>query len=607
MKIVHLLSQTHLTGAESHALTLAAMQIADGHDVTVISDKIHLETKAKVILRPIHSARSFGRFSEVFKLKKILRAEGTDIVHTHSRAAVRIGWWATRGTKTALVSTIHGQQHISWGKKLFDTYGERIICVCENLRRHMIRDFEMRPYRLLFVGNPVRFSEASTERNPEIARWLLVSRWTGPKGVKTLEWLRDLAHPLLAQHPQLHLDICAAEPPPEAAAVLEKFKKEFGARFNFRGLIPEIEKEYPHYDLIIGGGRIAIGALGSGVDCFAFGEVRTPGLITEANIKRASDSNFGDVTGEVVEPDLRPQEALRQLKQRLQGTGDVNARAWLRDWVRERYDARRVHAQIMDVYKSARVLKYHPQPIPVLMYHQVTEAPVETEHRIWVTKNQFEKQVRTLTHRGVTFMDFRDLADFREGRRDIKDFPRMPVVLTFDDGYRNNLTNAVPILKKYNAKAVLYLLADASIRSNVWDEGEVPTSPLLSPEERREIAHSGVVEIGSHGFHHRKITLMTHAEAQRELSESKVQLEKELGVPVPSFAFTYGVIDERCPELAREAGYAYAVNTDRGGLMVEESPWAIFRVNIFPEDGMLALLKKSMARYRYRFLRKHGR
>ena len=79
------------------------------------------------------------------------------------------------------------------------------------------------------------------------------------------------------------------------------------------------------------------------------------------------------------------------------------------------------------------------------------------------------------------------LSDYFEKKFDNK---KINVAITFDDGYTNNLTEALPLLKKYNFRAVIYLLAHNDIPDNHWDAGEIPAQALMNSKERQILFQS---------------------------------------------------------------------------------------------------------------------
>jgi peptidoglycan/xylan/chitin deacetylase (PgdA/CDA1 family) len=92
-----------------------------------------------------------------------------------------------------------------------------------------------------------------------------------------------------------------------------------------------------------------------------------------------------------------------------------------------------------------------------------------------------------------------------------------------------------------------------------------------------------------------------------ELSVSKQKLESEFKQPVITYAYTYGDTNKECAELAEICGYEYALNTDTGGLLLEEEPYAIFRVNIFPDESFSSLWKKTRKWYRRYYFYKRNK
>lgn len=506
---------------------------------------------------------------------------------------------------------MHGRQHSSWGKRFWDQYGEQVLCVCENIRAHLIRDFKMPKDRLHVVGNPLEIPapHSATVTSSAQAHWLWAGRLTGPKGQALLALLKGPLPRLLRENPDLHFTVAGGHPRElgsEGQNVFDNLVREFSGRLLHQGFTENLAEAYTRSSLVIGAGRVALEALTLKIPVLALGEFRSHGLIDEANWAQAVAGNFGDV-GLRSADDSRDRDrdldlTEKALRRALSGEGPpLPERERLAERVRRAFSAHTVARRVEEAYRSAVFLKHHPRPIPILMYHKIVETELRTPHRIFVTKDVFESHLRALKDAGRVALNFQDLLDFKEGRRPWSEFPAKPVILTFDDGYRNNLEFGVPLLKKHGMKAVLFLLADRSLSTNSWDDGSAPQLPLMTPAERAELAASGVFEIGSHGFRHRRITEMSEVEARAELHESKLALEAEFQRPVHAFAFTYGDTSEDAARWAAEEGYRYAINTDSGSLRVEDNPWAVFRTSVFPEDGPERILQKTRPLYRWRY------
>ena len=87
MKILHLLSQTQLTGAEVYALALCRYQLAHGHSCLIVSARLHRSTPAPHITLPIDDRRWRQRWQNINRLTALVRDEQVDLIHAHSRAA----------------------------------------------------------------------------------------------------------------------------------------------------------------------------------------------------------------------------------------------------------------------------------------------------------------------------------------------------------------------------------------------------------------------------------------------------------------------------------------------------------------------------------------
>jgi peptidoglycan/xylan/chitin deacetylase (PgdA/CDA1 family) len=167
--------------------------------------------------------------------------------------------------------------------------------------------------------------------------------------------------------------------------------------------------------------------------------------------------------------------------------------------------------------------------------------------------------------------------------------PPGAVLLTFDDGYRDNLENALPILRRYEYPAVLFVpigflddsrplpheesLRMLGIRNHTvdWDE--------LAELE------AGGVRIESHGIGHRPLSELDPAEATREIALSKLRLEERLGREVEAFAYVKGSLADYHPEhasLVQQAGYRIAFSSVSGANGSGSDRFRLRRYNVEP-------------------------
>ena len=143
MKILHLLSQTHLTGPEVYAAALCRKQRADGHECLIVSDTLSVDTEATYIPMAIHDRSLRNRVKNIFLLVTLCHQHGIELIHAHSRAASWIASIVAKLTNTAYVSTMHGRQSKRAAKGKFNIYGRHIIVVCEHLEAHVRNELKI--------------------------------------------------------------------------------------------------------------------------------------------------------------------------------------------------------------------------------------------------------------------------------------------------------------------------------------------------------------------------------------------------------------------------------------------------------------------------------
>ena len=137
---------------------------------------------------------------------------------------------------------------------------------------------------------------------------------------------------------------------------------------------------------------------------------------------------------------------------------------------------------------------------------------------------------------------------------------RSGVLLTFDDGYEDHSEIALPILKKYNAKATFFLLPKYFGQKNLWDHRSQVILDHLSIEQARKLVKEGHT-VGSHGLTHNSLLKFSDQQLKTELMKSNVILEDYLQINVDCFSYPYGDFDQNITELASGIyKYSFATN-----------------------------------------------
>jgi peptidoglycan/xylan/chitin deacetylase (PgdA/CDA1 family)/glycosyltransferase involved in cell wall biosynthesis len=617
MRILHVLSANFFAGSVAYAVALAEAHHREGHQVWLASDAAALPTVAAQVQLPI-SQRKYGqRLRNIRALRELVRQHEIDVVHAHSRAASWVSYFALRRLGVPLVSTVHGRQHLHTSTSLFDVYGQKVIAICENLAGHLREEVKMAPAKIEVVPNGISWpasggSQAAADASPlgGPLRIAFIGRFNGPKGERAAALLQHVFPALLQDFAQLHVALVGGELEqlPEAGkAALAHLRSQYGERVEVIGFTDDVVSWLRRTDLVIGAGRVVMEALGEGRAALALGEALYVGPVTLANYPTAAASNFGDVLAQQrPAAPFDPAPVLADARAFLAQPHRV-VRA-LQAQVRADYDLARVAARVLGVYESARMALAVPGFIPVLMYHKIPDQPPATKHQIFVTKENFAKHLAYFKSRSLTPITFQDYQDFASGRRRLADFPRRPLILTFDDGYTDNYTNLLPLMQQYGYRGVLYLLGDFEVRYNQWDLATDPTEPradIMSEAQKQAFVAAGW-EIGAHTLTHPHLAGLPAAEAAHEIAHSKVELERRLGISVLSFAYPYGNLSPETKALVQQAGFRYAVATDSGGMHLEDDRMQIFRINMFPHESASSLFKKTSAWYRryYRWKRK---
>jgi len=231
--------------------------------------------------------------------------------------------------------------------------------------------------------------------------------------------------------------------------------------------------------------------------------------------------------------------------------------------------------------------------IPILMYHQVDIPPrCGTPLRgLVVSPFSFAWQMKMLKLMGYKGLSMRDLEPYLTGAKSGK-----VVGITFDDGYRNNLDNALPVLKRQSFTATCYGVSSLIGGTNSWDIGVVAEKPLMSLEDW-QCWHSAGMDVGSHTRTHAKLTELPADVARMQIANSKHELEQVIGCEVRHFCYPYGWHRPEHQHMAREAGYTTATTTHRGRVQAGADPYTLRRIMVARATNPLQFFLKVATAY----------
>ena len=179
--------------------------------------------------------------------------------------------------------------------------------------------------------------------------------------------------------------------------------------------------------------------------------------------------------------------------------------------------------------------------VPILLYHHIGISPSGSPY--YVSPYGFEQQMYLLHQWGYQTISMEILISAIKGGALL---PPRPIILTFDDGSHSVYSTAWPIMQKYNFTGTIYLV-----------NNYVGAANFLSVDEIQMLYNAGW-EIGSHSITHTDLTLKS-VDQEKEIIESRIRLQRQLDVPVETFAYPYGTYNKDSVELARFAGYIGAV------------------------------------------------
>lgn len=243
----------------------------------------------------------------------------------------------------------------------------------------------------------------------------------------------------------------------------------------------------------------------------------------------------------------------------------------------------------MTVSKTA-----NPAPIPILTYHQIAEAPPKGApyRSLYVAPQDFSRQMALLTLLGYRGLSMGDLQPYLRGEQHGK-----VVGITFDDGYVNNLTHALPVLQQHGFTSTCYAVSQLLGKTNAWD---IPTGiaqvPLMTAAQLQQWVDGGQ-QVGAHTRNHVHLPDISAEECAKEIAMGRQELEASAASTVAHFCYPYGDFNAETRAAVGAAGFESATTTRRGRCRAGDAMLELPRVPILRSTTRLVFWLKIASRY----------
>jgi peptidoglycan/xylan/chitin deacetylase (PgdA/CDA1 family) len=213
--------------------------------------------------------------------------------------------------------------------------------------------------------------------------------------------------------------------------------------------------------------------------------------------------------------------------------------------------------------------------VPILMYHYISEPPVgadEIRKNLTISPGVFEAHLQYLLNNGYRTISLHQLTlHLTRG----EPLPEKPIILTFDDGYRDNYENAFPLLKQYGFTGTFFLL------TNFVDEGR---TAYLTWDQVKELAAAGN-EIGAHSRDHPDLRGRDSDFLVWQILGSKEAIQNGAGITPRFFSYPSGKYDENVIAILASAHYWGAVTVKQGVHQSSDAPFELQRIRIHGHYG----------------------
>jgi len=219
------------------------------------------------------------------------------------------------------------------------------------------------------------------------------------------------------------------------------------------------------------------------------------------------------------------------------------------------------------------IKKHHQQGNRALIYHAFGSNLKHDTYGISIDIKKFSQHMEYVTDNfEITHINNTESSEIN-------------VSVTIDDGYKDTL-NAVDVLTKKNIPFTLYI-----------SPGYLDKNDYLSSKDVKDISLINDCIIGTHGYSHRKLSILDKTQQKTELQKSKIVLGELIGKDVNTLSYPHGSFDQDTISIARELGYVSAASSIKGFNNINTHPFKMRRIEVIASDTLKELSKKIKGYY----------
>jgi peptidoglycan/xylan/chitin deacetylase (PgdA/CDA1 family) len=226
----------------------------------------------------------------------------------------------------------------------------------------------------------------------------------------------------------------------------------------------------------------------------------------------------------------------------------------------------------------------------VLMYHSIEYSnPEEDRIGLAVSPKAFYMHMKYLKENEFNVISLLELVN-KITRQEL--IPEKSVVVTFDDGHKSVLANALPTLREFNFTASLFVniyFLERKLPNNEYWHNWQP----LNWEEIKKLHDSGLT-IGSHGLTHRRLTKIAYEELKKEILESKELIEKNIGSKIFVFSYPHGSFNANVKKILEDNNFSCACSSIEGTNYTHTDIFALRRTEVNAFDDTFLKFEKIM-------------